>query len=286
MSVRVMQAVWQHSKQSGGALVLLLAIADNAHDDGGGAYPSIDTLARKARMTGRNVNILLKALVADGEIAVDPGAGPHGVNVYRVLLPGLVTPENISPLKTFHPEKSDAGGVKKSAGGGEKIGTGGVKPVSPKPSLEPSNKPSREEPSETDVQFARFWSVYPKRKKRQECLAWFKRERPDPLLVDAMIASVERSCLSGDWQKEGGRYIPLPDTWLRGRRWEDEDDVTLPSGAPRLDLVGKDKERYEVMRRVAARRGFTLDGTDASVGPDSRAVSRDPLRLGDGRLSR
>jgi hypothetical protein len=130
-----MQAVWQHSKQSGGALVLLLAIADNAHDDGGGAYPSIDTLARKARMTGRNVNILLKALVVDGEIAIDPGAGPHGVNVYRVLLPGLATPENISPLKTFHPEKSDAGGVKNPARGGEAGFRGGVKEVSPKPSL-------------------------------------------------------------------------------------------------------------------------------------------------------
>ncbi len=92
-----MQAVWEHSRQSGGALVLLLAIADNAHDDGDGAYPSNDTLAQKARMTGRNVNILLKQLVEAGEITIRPNAGPRGVNVYRVNLPGLATPENISP---------------------------------------------------------------------------------------------------------------------------------------------------------------------------------------------
>jgi hypothetical protein len=120
MSVRVMQAVWQHSQQSGGALVLLLAIADSAHDDGGGAYPSIDTLAKKARMTGRNVNILLKTLVDAGEIAITPGAGPNGVNLYRVILPGLVAaaPEKISPLKTIHPEKSGSEGVKNPVLGG------------------------------------------------------------------------------------------------------------------------------------------------------------------------
>lgn len=105
MSIRAMQSVWQHSKQSGGALVLLLAIADNAHDDGDGAYPSLDTLAQKARMTPRNVLILLKKLEADGEIRVEHGAGPRGTNLYRLLLPDLATPEKISPRKDFTPEK-------------------------------------------------------------------------------------------------------------------------------------------------------------------------------------
>lgn len=258
-----MQAVWQHSKQSGGALVLLLAIADNAHDDGGGAYPSIDTLAKKARMTGRNVNILLKDLVGAGEIAIDPGAGPRGVNLYRVTLPDLATPEKFSP-EIISPEKVtgekiDRGGEILGSQGGEISGKGGVKPVSPKPSVKnhQEQEPSGE-PSDPDVQFARFWPIYPKRKKRQECLGWFRKHQPSAALVDTMIGSVQRSLISAEWQKEGGRYIPLPDTWLNGKRWEDEDEVSLPvlTGPPRLELVGKDRDRMDVAERALQRRGY------------------------------
>lgn len=147
MSVRVMQSVWEHSTQKGGALLLMLAIADYARDDGGGAFPSIDTLAAKARMTGRNVNLLLKEIEAAGEIAIDRAAGPRGCNVYRVMLP-IAAPEKPSPLKTLHPERSSAEGVKDLPGGVKKT-AGGVKPTSPDPSLDPSfnHQVIRQEPS-------------------------------------------------------------------------------------------------------------------------------------------
>jgi hypothetical protein len=50
MSVRTLNRVWEASRQTGGALLVLLAIADFADDDGL-AYPSISTLARKARLS-------------------------------------------------------------------------------------------------------------------------------------------------------------------------------------------------------------------------------------------
>ena len=34
--------------------------------------------------------------------------------------------------------------------------------------------------------------------------------------------ALEAQKASFDWQKENGRYIPLPATWLNGKRWEDE----------------------------------------------------------------
>jgi hypothetical protein len=104
MSIRAMQAVWEHSRQSGGALVLLLAIADNAHDDGDGAYPSVATLARKARMSERNVRLLLQSLAAAGEMAIVPGGGRGNTNAYRITLPGLANPENISAKPARNPE--------------------------------------------------------------------------------------------------------------------------------------------------------------------------------------
>jgi hypothetical protein len=70
--------------------LLMLAIADYAHDDGSNAYPSIATLARKARTTERNVKILLGKLEAVGELEVRRNAGPKRTNLYRV--------KNIPPI--------------------------------------------------------------------------------------------------------------------------------------------------------------------------------------------
>ena len=79
MSIKVSTYVWEHSKQKGTALLLMLAIADHAHDDGGGAYPSVQTLAKKSRTTTRNVRLLLPKLEAAGELDIKrvPGATRH-----------------------------------------------------------------------------------------------------------------------------------------------------------------------------------------------------------------
>lgn len=84
MSLKVSTYVWENSKQKGTGLLLMLAIADFAHDDGGGSYPSIATLARKARTTERNVKILLGKLEKSGELEVRRNAGPRRTNIYRV----------------------------------------------------------------------------------------------------------------------------------------------------------------------------------------------------------
>jgi len=34
---------------------------------------------------------------------------------------------------------------------------------------------------------------------------------------------------SESWNRDGGRYIPHPSTWLNGRRWEDELAPAPPS---------------------------------------------------------
>jgi hypothetical protein len=37
-----------------------------------------------------------------------------------------------------------------------------------------------------------------------------------------VLAVLEMWRNSGDWRKEGGRYIPHPATWLNRGGWEDE----------------------------------------------------------------
>ena len=50
MSMRMMTQVWERSQHKGSELLLMLAIADNANDQGV-AYPSKKTLAKKTRLS-------------------------------------------------------------------------------------------------------------------------------------------------------------------------------------------------------------------------------------------
>lgn len=87
MSIRISRLVWEHSRQNkSGALVVLLAIADYANEDGI-AWPAVGTLARKTRMSKRNVQRWLKTLERDGELKVFRNEGRHGSNVYKICLP-------------------------------------------------------------------------------------------------------------------------------------------------------------------------------------------------------
>jgi len=103
MSVRTMARVWAESKHSGTHLLMLLAIADFADDDGN-AYPAVGTLATKCRMTSRNANLILAALKTSGELDVRIGKGPRGCNRYGVRLDGVPL-KPASPLKAPSPLK-------------------------------------------------------------------------------------------------------------------------------------------------------------------------------------
>ena len=108
-----MSKVWKHSRAEGSALLLLLAIADFANDDGI-AWPSIATLAEKARISERMAQRHVKLLSEMGELEVDYRIGRS--SLYRVLTP--VTDD--TPPQSVTPVMGDGGGVS---------------PMTPEPSL-------------------------------------------------------------------------------------------------------------------------------------------------------
>ena len=126
MSIQVMSAVWRDAPVAGGELLVLLAMADHANENGI-CWPSIATLAKKARLSERQVQRVIKDLVEAGLVVLDRGTGPNGVNTYKVLVRG----DKMTPLKSRR-------GGDIEAGGGDMGVTGGVTLASPKPSLEPS----------------------------------------------------------------------------------------------------------------------------------------------------
>lgn len=83
MSIKVMTWVWEHAAVNKGSLLVLLALADFA-DDEGKCYPATPTLAKKARLEERQVQRVVKQLIQQELLDVQWNKGPNGVNVYRV----------------------------------------------------------------------------------------------------------------------------------------------------------------------------------------------------------
>ncbi len=73
-----------------------------------------------------------------------------------------------------------------------------------------------------DILFDTFWAAYPKRQDKKGAQKAFAKLKPDADLLKRMLLSITIWKHSEQWTSEGGKYIPLPSTWLNNRRWEDE----------------------------------------------------------------
>lgn len=74
----------------------------------------------------------------------------------------------------------------------------------------------------SDDGFAAFWAAYPKKKSKGQALSAWKKLKPDSSLQALILKAVEAQKRSPDWQKDKGKYIPYPATWLNAMAWEDE----------------------------------------------------------------
>ena len=70
--------------------------------------------------------------------------------------------------------------------------------------------------------FARFWKAYPRKQAKEPAWKAWAKIKPDALLVDRILKAVNEHKRSEQWLRDGGQYIPHPQTWLNQRRWEDE----------------------------------------------------------------
>ena len=113
--------------------------------------------------------------------------------------------------------------------------------------------------------FERFWTAYPRKVGKGRAEKLFVRLKPDHRLLDTMLTAIKQAKGSEQWQRDQGRYIPNPSTWLGQRRWEDEPfpdspaycgDLDPPGYAPPRALppeLAREKERREeALRRFRA----------------------------------
>lgn len=210
MSVRTMARVWELSRHSGTELLMLLAIADFADDDGN-AYPAVGTLATKCRMKPRNANYILRALQESGELRLSVGGGPRGTNRYRITLAPL---QPAAPLQCSAPLQPIAAppAIQRRLA---------LQPIADKPSVNHQEPPTG---ATTDVDglFIPFWNAYPRKVGKDAARKAFVKRKPSRDLLAAMLAALSQQATAPAWAKDGGRYIPHPATWLNDGRWQDE----------------------------------------------------------------
>lgn len=149
-----MALVLHHSRATGTDKLVLLGIANHSGD--GGAWPTIETLARYANATTRTVQRSLSKLVDLGEVAIYQQQGgtrdmrdsdrPNRYDVLIACPPGCDRTANhrVRDLPRSQAELWIEG-VTPTSGGDAHVTRGvtptsgeGVTPTSPKPSLEPS----------------------------------------------------------------------------------------------------------------------------------------------------
>ena len=93
--------------------------------------------------------------------------------------------------------------------------------------------------------FERFWKAYPKRvNKGQAWKTWEKLRKAKELPgVEELCKALSWRRIADDWEKDDGRYIPHPSTWLNAHGWEDE-ACQEPPDDPRNDP--REEEAYKI----------------------------------------
>jgi DNA-binding MarR family transcriptional regulator len=237
MSIKIMSMIWENGPDDRGELLVLLALADFA-DDRGRCWPSIATIARRARMTARSAQRILRKLEADGAVEISTGAARSGCNQYKI------TPDTVSPRHSVTP---DARVIPPP----DARVTPPLTPVSPEPLLNHQLEPSEDISCAKD-EFLQFWDRYPRKiskaAARKAYVKALKTETHDRIMYGL---SQQMPSLAA----REAQFIPHPATWLDQERWNDEPEQP----ASNIKHPGTDAADRQIAFAAAARRTPSQD---------------------------
>jgi len=123
VTFRVVATVLDHSEERLARRLILLVLAEAAHDDGV-TFLGQDEIARKARLSRTHVTEEIRELETDGALQIRKASrGRRRINVYRLNLPGLRPVEYEKLPFAVEPPFDDVG--TSDAVAGDDVGTTG-----------------------------------------------------------------------------------------------------------------------------------------------------------------
>ena len=199
MSVRWISFVWESSPYEGRRLLLHLALADFANDEGS-CFPSQKTLALKARTTETWVAASVRQMIKDGLLEiVEKGNGRGNRTIYKLN-------KGVTELPVTELGLSDKG----------------ITHDQQTPNVDDLYLyKNRKEPSKNlSSSFEQFWNKYPRRVAKVAARNVFLSVmlKPNAPSLDTLLTAVDKYAKTEIDKK----YIAHPATWLRQGRWEDE----------------------------------------------------------------
>jgi Helix-turn-helix domain len=264
----VLNWVWQHSRSRHAARLVLLAIADRAHEDGV-AWPSNAELKRMTGLGERAVQTAVIELARSKELQVQYQQGPGGVNRYRVSMqvkartpaksaPPPQTlrpaesappqdvrdessqvdpqdPANFAPPQDLRPPAESAPGTltntfTNSPTESSRGGVGGQALFGNGQPTPPKRPARRRKQPAPSANFERWYAAYPVHKARGDAEKAWQSEVADPGVdVETVVAAALRYREDSQVRRGFGKY---PAGWLRAKCWLDE-----PGPGPQADAA-------------------------------------------------
>jgi hypothetical protein len=300
MSNAATKWAWEQLQVSGSEKLVLLRLADHAHPDGTNIRPGLKSLATFTGISERQVRRYIQGFLDQGLIAFESNEHGGRGKVPTYFIPAVKAdaddhlsnrrkgdthdPLSIAPKADasvpLSDEKEDTHDTQRRTPMTQKgdMGDTTLKGLNRhEPSTEPSTRArtrARDGGQKTNgklaEQFDRFWSVYPRREKKQAALKAFTRINPDDELLERMIHTLELAKLSRQWRKDDGQFIPHPATWLNDGQWDDEltPASSVETGPPGVELLpGETAEQ-------------TGPGSWELTGPDGMVRRIDPTYCG------
>ena len=110
--------------------------------------------------------------------------------------------------------------------------------------------------------FDLFWAAYPKKVGKKDAQKAWKNAKVKTELFDKIMTAVGRARTTDQWQRENGRYIPNPSTWINQGRWDDEIKEASTNGEHRSSNQPNNQEPTgtKAWRAGTAAPGFKLAG--------------------------
>ncbi|WP_335944463.1 helix-turn-helix domain-containing protein [Pseudomonas sp. G166] len=198
--------------------LVLIKLADNASDQGE-CWPSYQHIADQCEIGRSTVKLHIRELEKAGLLRRE----------YRRK--GELNQSNVFHLSLDGGAASASGGGAgdNPPGAGDNPGGGAGTAPRTSHSYEPVKEPKPTVISDTAEGFEQFWKLYPKKKGRKDAAKAWAKLKPNDELRQTLITALGSHCLSEDWAKDGGRYVPNASTWLNGERWTDELTLAMPT---------------------------------------------------------
>jgi len=215
MSVKASNWAWDQEGLSSGALLVLLALADHANDEGENAYPSSKSLARKCHLTPSTVWRHLQEIENRGlmirSARFRDTDNRQTSNLYQLQLHGR------NEVSHNH-----IGGVAETAQGVSQDNTAPIAETTyQEPSLEPLQETSDErirqqplDPSQIPDWYTDLWSIKGFKTSLTHCQDWMKKNAITLAKANATAAAVK-----GRWDSK--KY---KDPWAVFRAWVQRPD--------------------------------------------------------------